>query len=88
MPTTRRTSGTFNFENEVVFANTSTRITSTDLTTSDPIIRVNNNQNLTANGAGLEILDQSANSVVASLLYTETSNTSTWSFTGTKRGKR
>jgi hypothetical protein len=80
--TTRRTSGTFNFANTVVFDDSSTTITSNNLITTDPVITVNSSQgSIPSNGSGIEIEESSV--VVASILYTQSNGDGTWSFVGT-----
>lgn len=79
--TTRRTSGTFNFANTVVFDNSSTTITSNNLITTDPVITVNSSQgSIPSTGSGIEVEESGV--VVASLLYTQSNGAGTWSFTG------
>jgi hypothetical protein len=79
--TTRRSSGDFLFANNVTFADPGTTITTTDLTTGDPRITVNNAEaSVPGAGAGLEV--EAGSSVVASLLYTKSGSDGTWSFVG------
>ena len=68
--TTRRSSGEFLFANNVTFADPGTTITTTELTTGDPIITVNNAESsIPGSGAGLEV--EAGGSAVASWLYTK-----------------
>ena len=77
--TTRRSSGDFLFANNVTFADPGTTITTTELTTGDPIITVNNAESsIPGSGAGLEV--EASGSAVASLLYTKSGSDGTWSF--------
>ena len=77
--TTRRSSGEFLFANNVTFADPGTTITTTELTTGDPIITVNNAESsIPGSGAGLEV--EAGGSAVASLLYTKSGSNGTWSF--------
>ena len=79
--TTRRTSGTFNFANTVVFDDSSTTITSNNLITTDPVITVNSSQgSIPSTGSGIEVEESGV--VVASLLYTQSNGAGVWSFTG------
>ena len=76
--TTRRSSGEFVFANTVTFADPSTIITTTDLTTGDPVITVNSgNTSVPGSGAGLEVATTGTN---PSILYTSAAG-GTWSFT-------
>ena len=77
--TTRRSSGDFLFANNVTFADPGTTITTTELTTGDPIITVNNAESsIPGSGAGLEV--EAGGSAVASLLYTKSGSDGTWTF--------
>ena len=77
--TTRRSSGDFLFANNVTFADPGTTITTTELTTGDPIITVNNAESsIPGSGAGLEV--EAGSSAVASLLYTKSGSDGTWTF--------
>ena len=77
--TTRRSSGDFLFANNVTFADAGTTITTTDVTTGDPIITVNNAEaSVPGTGAGLEV--EAGGSPVASLLYTKSGSDGTWTF--------
>ena len=76
--TTRRSSGEFVFANTVTFADPSTIITTTDLTTGDPVITVNSgNTSVPGSGAGLEV---ATTGTKPSILYTSAAG-GTWSFT-------
>ena len=79
--TTRRSSGDFLFANNVTFADPGTTITTTELTTGDPIITVNNAESsIPGSGAGFEV--EAGGSAVASVLYTKSGSNGTWSFVG------
>ena len=79
--TTRRSSGDFLFANNVTFADAGTTITTTDVTTGDPIITVNNAEStVPGSGAGIEV--EAGGSAVGSLLYTSSGGTGTWSVVG------
>ena len=76
--TTRRTSNEFEFKNSVIFADTNTTVTSTDLTTNDPVIAVNSgNTAVPAGGSGLEVTTSGTNPAV---IYTP-ADSGKWSLT-------
>ena len=63
--TTRRTSNEFEFKNSVIFSDTNTTVTSTNLTTNDPVISVNSgNTAVPAGGSGLEVTTSGTNPAV------------------------
>lgn len=77
----RRSSGTVTFDANVSFVNDLLAVNTTDLTTTDPIITVNNNQgSVPGSGSGIEI--ESGGSVAGSILYTSSGGDGTWSFVG------
>jgi hypothetical protein len=79
--TTRRSSGEFVFANTVTFADPSTVVSTTDLTTGDPRITVNSGEtSVPGAGAGIEV--ESGGSVAGSFLYTSSGGNGTWTFTG------
>ena len=76
--TTRRTSNEFEFKNSVIFSDTNTTVTSTNLTTNDPVISVNSgNTAVPAGGSGLEVTTSGTN---PSIIYTP-ANGGKWSLT-------
>lgn len=76
--TTRRTSNEFEFKNSVIFADTNTVVTSTNLTTNDPVIAVNSgNTAVPTGGAGLEVTTSGTN---PSIVYTP-ADSGKWSLT-------
>ena len=76
--TTRRTSNEFEFKNSVIFSDTNTTVTSTNLTTNDPVISVNSgNTAVPAGGSGLEVSTSGTN---PSIIYTP-ANGGKWSLT-------
>ena len=76
--TTRRTSNEFEFKNSVILADTNTTVTSTDLTTNDPVIAVNSgNTAVPAGGSGLEVTTSGTNPAV---IYTP-ADSGKWSLT-------
>ena len=76
--TTRRTSNEFEFKNSVIFADTNTVVTSTNLTTNDPVIAVNSgNTAVPTGGSGLEVTTSGTN---PSIIYTP-ANSGKWSLT-------
>ena len=65
--TTRRTSNEFEFKNSVIFADTNTTVTSTDLTTNDPVIAVNSgNTAVPAGGSGNDVRNKSSSDLHSS----------------------
>lgn len=79
--TTRRSSGEFVFANTVTFADPSTVVSTTDLTTGDPRITVNSGEtSVPGAGAGIEV--ESGGSVAGGFLYTSSGGNGTWTFTG------
>ena len=76
--TTRRTSNEFEFKNSVIFADTNTVVTATNLTTNDPVIAVNSgNTAVPTGGAGLEVTTSGTN---PSIVYTP-ADSGKWSLT-------
>jgi len=77
----RRSSGTVTFDANVSFVNDLLAVNTTDLTTTDSIITVNNNQgSVPGAGSGIEV--ESGGSVAGSILYTSSGGDGTWSFVG------
>lgn len=77
----RRSSGTISFDSNVNFVNDLLTVSTTDLTTTDPIITVND-QAGTVPGAGSGLEVSAGNVAVASLLYTSSAGNGTWAFVG------
>ena len=77
----RRSSGTISFDANVNFVNDLLTVSTTDLTTTDPIITVND-QAGTVPGAGSGLEVSAGNVAVASLLYTSSAGNGTWAFVG------
>ena len=77
----RRSSGTISFESNVNFVNDLLTVSTTDLTTTDPIITVND-QAGTVPGAGSGLEVSAGNVAVASLLYTSSAGNGNWAFVG------
>ena len=76
--TTRRTSNEFEFKNSVIFSDTNTTVTSTNLTTNDPVISVNSgNTAVPAGGSGIEVTTSGTNPAV---IYTP-ADSGKWSLT-------
>ena len=76
----RRSSGTVTFDANVSFVNDLLAINTTDLTTTDPIITVNQGATLPGAGAGLEV--DVSGSTVADIKYTKSGSNGKWTFTG------
>jgi len=77
----RRSSGTISFDSNVNFVNDLLTVSTTDLTTTDPIITVND-QAGTVPGAGSGLEVSAGNVAVASLLYTSSAGNGNWAFVG------
>jgi hypothetical protein len=77
----RRSSGTISFDSNVNFVNDLLAVSTTDLTTTDPIITVND-QAGTVPGAGSGLEVSAGNVAVASLLYTSSAGNGNWAFVG------
>ena len=77
----RRSSGTVTFDANVSFVNDLLSVNQTDLTTTDPVITVNQGASLPGAGAGIEVGDVSG-STVADIKYTKSGSNGTWTFTG------
>lgn len=77
----RRSSGIISFDSNVNFVNDLLTVSTTDLTTTDPIITVND-QAGTVPGAGSGLEVSAGNVAVASLLYTSSAGNGTWAFVG------
>ncbi len=76
----RRSSGTVTFDANVSFVNDLLSVNQTDLTTTDPVITVNQGASLPGAGAGIEV--DVSGSTVADIKYTKSGSDGTWTFTG------
>ena len=76
----RRSSGTVTFDANVSFVNDLLSVNQTDLTTTDPVITVNQGASLPGAGAGIEV--DVSGSTVADIKYTKSGSNGTWTFTG------
>ena len=77
----RRSSGTVTFDANVSFVNDLLSVNQDDLTTTDPVITVNQGASLPGAGAGIEVGNE-VGSTVADIKYTKSGSNGTWTFTG------